>query len=397
MDRGRESPLPPELSYLSPHLGREGFFKRYYRFGPTPERLAADAAAWNPDHVLITSFAFCYAAEAIETADACRKLNPSTIISMGGAGVSAYPEYFLRHSGADYAVAGEADGTILEFLREPFSVPGVYYRQGDDIRTTGTAKPPHEFFPVVKAMHVSAGVSYFSSMLTRGCPMGCAFCSARLHMPGFRKPSLDCVDEAFRVIDGASGRVHLNIEDDTIAHDFDFLLSVLELLRKRSPGASFSMENGVDYRTLDADRVRRLARMGLSKLNMSLVSLNDGVMKNYGRRSLPEHFEEVVLAASEAGVPVTAYLIAGLRGETAESVEESLRYLEKLPVLIGISPFYPVPGIAGFEDRSVFDGIPPRLCAGTAFYPWYSLTTEELVDTFRRARISNLARDVKSR
>ena len=397
MDRGREAPLPGELSYLAPHLGREGFFKRYYRFGPTPERLAADAASWVPDHVFISSFAYCYAAEAIETADACRKRMPEAAITIGGAGVSAYPEYYLRNSCADYTVAGEVDASIVDFLSDPLSVPGVYYRRGDDILCTGTSVPPREYAPVLKTMHVTKNASFFSTMLTRGCPMGCAFCSARLHMPGFRKPSLDAVEEVFRVMESAPGRVHLNIEDDTIAHDFDFLLSVLELLREHAPGATFSMENGVDYRTLDGDKVRVLAGLGLSKLNVSLVSLNAGVMESYGRRSMPERFEEVALAAAGSGVPVTAYLIAGLRGETAESVRESLRYLGTLPVLIGISPFYPVPGILDFEDRSFFDGLPPRICAGTAFYSWYSCTTDELIDVFRRSRMSNLENDRENR
>jgi len=153
-----------------------------------------------------------------------------------------------------------------------------------------------------------------------------------------------------------------------------------------------SLIDGVDYRTLDAGKVRTLAGLGLRQLNIALVSLDGRVMETYGRRSDPGRFEEVVEAAASSGVPVTAYLIAGLRGETAASVREGLAYLAGLPVLIGISPFYAVPGISGFEDRSVFDDKPPRLCAGTAFHPWHDCSTDGLVSLFREARRINLSR-----
>lgn len=391
--RGRAAPLPPEISYLAPHLGSDGFFKRYYRFGKTPENLAAEIAAWAPDHILISCFAFCYAAEAIETAAACRTRMPGAIITLGGAGVSAYPEYFLRNSPADFAVAGEADAMICDFLREPGSAPGVMYRHGGDIIRTGAPITPGIFRPLIAGMRVSHGVRHFSTMLTRGCAMKCAFCSSRLHMPTFRRAPLELVDDEFRRLAGQFESAHLNIEDDTIASDFEYLLAALEIMRMHAgSGTTFSMENGVDFRTLDAGKVRVLARLGLRQLNISLVSRSETVLSDYGRSAMTERFEEVVRTAAEEGIPVTAYVIAGLRGETAASVREGIRYLADLPVIIGISPFYPVPGILGFEDLRVFDGIPPRLCAGTAFHQWYDCSTTELVSLFREARCANLGK-----
>jgi hypothetical protein len=391
--RGRAAVLPGEFSYLAPYLGGEGFFKRYYRFGMMPDRLAGEIASWGPDHVLVSSFAFCYAAEALETAAACRGRMPHAVITAGGAGVTAYPEYYLRDSAVDYAVAGEADGVIADFLREPLSVPGVHYLKEGKMGDTGSPVPPDDFAPVLRRIKVSHNVAYHAAMFTRGCPMKCAFCSSRLHMPTFRMAGLDRVGEMFNDLRDAGGRVHLNIEDDTIASDFSCLLSVLELFRSSAGSdATFSMENGVDFRTLDAGKVRTLAGMGLRQLNISLVSTNAEVLSHYGRSAMMERFEEVVRAAAESGIPVTVYIIAGLKGETAESVRDGLRYLAGLPVLIGISPFYPVPGILGFEDRGIFDRIPPRLCAGTAFYPWHDCSTGDLVSLFREARSINLGK-----
>ena len=64
--RGRREVLPHEIAYLHSYLGRNGFFKNFYRFGILPEHLSEEVVDFQPDAVFVSSFAFCYAAEAFE-------------------------------------------------------------------------------------------------------------------------------------------------------------------------------------------------------------------------------------------------------------------------------------------------------------------------------------------
>ena len=69
----------------------------------------------------------------------------------------------------------------------------------------------------------------------------------------------------------------------------------------------------------------------------------------------------------------------------------NIAYLAKQPTRIGISLFYPVPGIYDFTDKTIFDAEPVVLCAGSSAFAWnQSLTTAELVTAFRLSRFVNL-------
>jgi len=53
--------------------------------------------------------------------------------------------------------------------------------------------------------------------------------------------------------------------------------------------------------------------------------------------------------------------------------------------------FYAVPGIAGFENKAMFDMIAPCCCCGSSAYPWNKkLSTLTLITAFRISRYINL-------
>lgn len=388
-EKSRPTQLPEELSYLAPHLGKEGFFKHYYRFGKLPKNLADEVIQWQPNVIFISLFAFCYALEAIEVVEALRMAGYNSTIILGGAGISAYPEYFLRFTSANFVFCGEADHAIKNILHAPKRTAGMWYCEKEEIVHT-QSPTVHNFLPATVPMRKSSTVQYYSAIFTRGCPMKCGFCSSRLHMPLFRKASLASIQELLEKT-AWNNASHLNIEDDAIVWDFEYFIEIIKFYKMfAGRNATFSLENGIDYRALDKGKIQAMAELGLSKLNIALVSTDNHVLKHYGRNTLVEKFAEIVEAAHKSGIPTTAYIIAGLKGDTYEGIMKSLRFLSSLPVLIGISPFYPVPGIQGFEDKHFFDSISPRLCAGTSFYPWHDLTTDELVQLFCEARNINI-------
>jgi len=120
--KGRHLPLPKALDFLKPHIienenGRVSFFTRYQRFGPPLSECANQVVASSPDIVLISCFAFCYADSALELASRIRAIKPNLAIAVGGAGVSAYPEFFIRNLNIDFALTGEAEVSISSFLK----------------------------------------------------------------------------------------------------------------------------------------------------------------------------------------------------------------------------------------------------------------------------------------
>ena len=384
--RGRRIELPEELSHLRHYLGTPGFFKEYRRYGIEDEATASRIADWRPDIVLISCFAFGYAADAISLSRAIRRVLPRTVQFAGGAGVSAYPEYFIRNGAVDYAVRGEVDASLVELIMHPDD-----FHAGDSVLTDPIMRlSGAPFVPVLTVIRESVDTMFFSTMITRGCPRRCSFCSVRLCFPEYRRTSLADVERMFSSIPRTRKKIHVNFEDDTLATDMDFLVESLDILDRYSGGNfSFSMENGVDFRTLNPDILSLLKRRNLSKLNISLVSVDASTLSDPERRYTLDEFEEIARASTALGIKVTAYLISGLPGEGYYSIEAGIDFLSRLPVLIGISTFYPVPGIHGFTDKTLFDDISPSLCRSTSFYGWSDCTTEQLVSLFLKARSIN--------
>lgn len=388
--RGRPQRLPEELSYLSKYLGREFFFKHYQRFGVLPVHLAEEIRRYGPDRVFVSCFAFCYACEAIEMIDAIKHELPGTDIVVGGSGATCHPEYFLSNSRADFVAVGEADDIAVDIAGGTGSCERLVC-VGRSGKSCAQASP--DFRPVLVKTGETEKSVYFSTMISRGCPKRCAFCSVHRIFPSYRRSALGDVQEMFRALSPCAKRVHVNFEDDNATLDFEYFQEILEMLRRRTGGrAGFSMENGVDPATLDESKIRVMKEYGLVKLNLPLVSFNREVLHAAGRACAPDTFKDIAGMCSSFDIPVIAYLIAGLPGESYASVMEAIDFLSGLPVIVGVSPFYPVPGIRGYEDESLFDRLSPRLCSGMSFHQWNECTTEQLVKIFMRGREISLRR-----
>ena len=389
--RGRKCSiaLPGPLEYLQPFLKpavnsaktRDGFFSGYYRFGPADVECAAEVAAAKPDAVFLSLFAFAYAREANEFARHCRDALPGVPLIIGGPGGSVYPEYFLRTGTYSAACTGEAEIIIPEILKAiteglPNPANGICM---DAARITDAA----DIFPV---WHLSKGKRrILTTALSRGCPLNCSFCSTRItHGKGFRCGSaakwLEALPEAPRNMP-----VDINLEDDNLLYEPGLLFELLDGIRYRFPAGTLMMENGIDFRLLNSGNVQKLMQAGMSHFNISMGMAGG---RETGRQT--DAYLRALELIDGLGGWATTYCIPGGWDDTPYAAGKTLGFLAKNATQIGISMFYPVPGIAGFEDRALFDTLPADLAKGSSAYPWTgSLTTEDLITAFLLARWIN--------
>jgi len=101
--------------------------------------------------------------------------------------------------------------------------------------------------------------------------------------------------------------------------------------------------------------------------------------------------ENSISFLSDRAIPSVTYFICGFREDTLATVAANLRYLAKVNTTIGISLFYPVPGIDGFESKKIFDEVSSTLSLGSAAWPWnQSLSTKTMITAFRLSRYINI-------
>jgi hypothetical protein len=408
-EKGVKITLPKELSYLKNQIienetGKTTYFTSYKRFGP-PDLLSAQKIIdTKPDICFFSCFAFCYAKTMLQLIKQVKKLSPDTIIIAGGAGVSAYPEFFIRGNLIDYVIAGEAETSIVALIEmlnsaefHPENVPNLVWKNEDEIAYSLIKKhtlPEEIECPIIKTRETPKTI-FLTVSLSRGCPLKCRFCSNWLsHGYEFRHNTIEhlelSIDELKQTDINEEKEVCVNFEDDNLMLDYNYWLQSIDLFKKRFPKARFYAENGIDYRLLDPAKCNHLIDLGLAQFNFSIGSVNDLVLENNNRESDLSRYDKIVASIN---VPVITYFICGFEQDTIESIAQNLRFFISRPTLIGISLFYPVPGISGYQDRSIFNSVSPAQCTGSAAYPWNkSLSTKTLITAFRLARYINLSK-----
>jgi anaerobic magnesium-protoporphyrin IX monomethyl ester cyclase len=401
--------LPLALDYLNPYIipeetGKLSYFTRFRRFGPPVNYCGSAIEVLKPDICFISVFAFCYADDAIELAEQIKIKMPAVPIVAGGAGVSVYPEYFLKNKSIDFALCGEAEANLIKFLLELSlekpdfrRVPNIAWKENGCIQVS-----PLRAFPAPGDMEIalvktaeSARRVTFSTSLIRGCPKECDFCSSTLLFGNqIRTPPMNRIDNLLaahlKEINGEGKQVTINFEDDNLLGDGQFFRSSLALFRKHLPGVSFIAENGIDYSLLTPDWCEWLVQNGMGKFNFSLASIAREILVEHGRFLEPARYEKAIFFLAEKGIPSVTYFICGFKEDTIESTADNLAYLFNKQTVTGISMFYAVPGLPGFTDKSIFDRSPSCQCLGSAAFPWNkSLSTETMITAFRLSRYIN--------
>ena len=393
---GRTLPLPPEMEYLRPVLvpgeyGPLSFFTRFQRFGPDWPACAEAMAAEEPDAVLISSFAYAYAEDAVLLGRAVRERLPGTFLAAGGAGPSAHPDYYIHPPGPggpvfDAVLSGEAEtGMDILFRLDAGGGPEL-------LRSPRPARA-EELDCIFAVLRESRDEAWVSVSLSRGCPLGCRFCSNRFcHGSEFRTVPVEKIADAAEALP-AGKRLRLNFEDDNLLLDVPYFREVLGLLSRKFPGAVYSAENGLDYRLLPPELAEELIASGFDRFNISLGSLDADTALRQGREIDLPGYRELTRIFARRNIPAVTYFIAGLDTDTPESCLEHLVFLAGVPSLAGISLFYPVPGLPGFDPPPRLLAACPGLARGSSAYPWTgSLGTLELVTAFRLARLVNLTK-----
>lgn len=358
-------PWPADLDYLKPYYdqpdqGPFSTFHRFRHFGASFETVAAETAREKPDLVGISSLFTPYYREVLACADAIKRVRNVPIL-MGGSQVSTAPGLMLAHPSVDWVIRGEGERPLVELLKvragggDLGRVPNLGYKAGE--------KPffnsREENFPLDELPHPD--LSDFPPdryrlgkrplcflIASRGCPHHCSFCSAHLTFgPRYRRRStVDLIREislrfqqGYRVFD---------FEDDNLTYDRKEMLALCLHLEETYPSGEIEClaMNGISFQSLDPDLLRAMKRAHFTHLNLALVSGDPRTRNRISRPHALRRYLQVVREAHRLGFHLVSYQILGLPGETLSAQIATLRLAARLPVLIGVSPFYVIPGTA---------------------------------------------------
>jgi anaerobic magnesium-protoporphyrin IX monomethyl ester cyclase len=261
-----------------------------------------------------------------------RRRHPRACIVIGGPHATPLAREMLEHHPEiDCVTLGESDATFAELVerveagRSLSGLAGALVRtptgieagpERANVRDLDSLECPHRYYPT----HIV--------MTSRGCPWACTFCGAETTWGrGFRGHSVPYVLD---MLEAALARVSvrmIQIKDDTFTTNKKRVIELCRGIRERKLNFLWSCDTRVDVLSEELLYEMRLA--GCQRLSLGVESgsqrILDAIHKNIS-------VDEIVRATEMAklyGVHVRFYMMLGNRGETRETFEETLRFLER--------------------------------------------------------------------
>jgi radical SAM superfamily enzyme YgiQ (UPF0313 family) len=369
--RKRSIPVPGELRYTKRYFGKNDLspfssFYHYYHFGDTFEIIIDEITRYEPDLVGITSMFTTYYFEVQEITSRLRRRCPNIKVALGGAHASIMPQEILYDDSIDYVVIGEGEQAIVELVehlkgeRGIDDVASLAYRVNGKtvVNLVRNYVIDNISSPVDEAFDYSAYRVKEKPMCmiltSRGCPYQCSFCTThRVFGRGYRQRQVDSIISEMKAYYNKGIRF-FDFEDDNLTLNKGFVIDLFRRIEDafKPDKPTLTAMNGVSYWHLDQDILKAMKNAGFPAINISLVSRDRE--SDLLRPMDVERFREITWLAYEMGFDVTGYYILGLPGQSVGQMIDSLDLLASLPLTVGASPFYLLPG-SKFAEGITFD------------------------------------------
>jgi hopanoid biosynthesis associated radical SAM protein HpnJ len=343
-----------------------------------------------------------------KVAESLKEHFPQLLVGFVGSHPTVLPEATLSEAKAvDFAAIGEFDYTVAEIARgTPLKkVDGIAYRSNGNVLRT----PPRPFIENLDALPFVTEVyardlkiedyfigylqhPYVSLYAGRGCRSRCTFClwpqTISGHVYRVRSPE-NVYEELVRARQLFPDVKEYFFDDDTFT-DNPKLTEIARYMGRL--GIAWSCNARVSVRK---ETLKVLKDNGLRLLVVGFESGNQKILNNIRKGVRLDQARSFVKAARELGILIHGTFVLGLPGESAETIEETIRFAKEVdPYSLQVSLAAPYPGTELYEqakregwlvkegDRLVREGIQDAVLS------YGNLSAEEVfcaVDRFYRA------------
>ncbi len=370
------------------------------------EHIRQEIERYQPDYVMTLDYLPVTGAistatvpAALKILDIAKEINPRIVTLLGGP----HPTFMYNeimaddNNHVDYVLMGEPEQTLKQLLAalpegKAKNVKGIVYREGEQV--VANEKQPHivELDALSPAWHLLDWNDYqyhvepcgrMASILTsRGCDMGCAFCSQRMFWREdwrCRKPE-KVIEEMVHLIDTYQIGFFTLIDAYPTKHRDRWEL-FLDLLIERKLGVHLLIETRVEDIIRDADILHKYRDAGIIHVYLGAESADKDVLNSLNKGTDFEMNKQALDLLREAGIITEASFMIGFPNETWDSIENTIAsaiYLNPdIAVFPVVTPMPFTPIFNEMKDRiRVFDYAKYNLV--TPIVEPYEMTMEEI-------------------
>ena len=294
-----------------------------------------------------------------------------TVILCGADATDHYEMYLAK--GADYALIGEGEETLVELLNalsngnEPTNIVGLATRGSPQAcpepSRRVTRRPdisnldalPFPAWDLVDVETYRAiwlkrhGYFSMNMVTTRGCPFHCNWCAKPIWGQRYHSRSPENVVAEMKWLKESYRPDHIWFVDDILGLKPGWLPRFADAIHAHEGLIPFKCLSRADLLTR-AGEVEALARAGAQTVWMGAESGSQKILDAMEKGTRVEQIHEAARRLKGAGIRVGFFLQFGYPGETRDDIEKTLQLVRACdPDDIGISVSYPMPGTKFYD------------------------------------------------
>jgi radical SAM superfamily enzyme YgiQ (UPF0313 family) len=314
----------------------------------------------------------------LETAKVIKSILPNTTIVVGGLHPTIYPQDIFKSDKVnrtiDFVIRGEGEYRFSQFLKylevgkidlNSDGLVGYYNNKlfiNPQVSTIENLDelpfPAFHLLPIEKYFKINVpfspvpqGDRVLPMLTTRGCPIGCSFCSNTNTWRKHRARSPQNIYDEIEYLKSKFNIDEIQFADDNLTYDMKGSMEKFEKIKPLD--VLWCTPNGTMINKLSPDLLQTMFDSGMYQITLSIDSANERTLKELHHK--PMNINSVpglINKARELGVFTHGTLVVGMPGETIEEIENGFEYVKNNLELTSISVFIAsaIPGSELYHD-----------------------------------------------
>ncbi|MGB5909974.1 MAG: radical SAM protein [Promethearchaeia archaeon] len=315
----------------------------------------------------------------LKIANIIKKYDDRKYVILGGPHVSFLYEAILQSQNIiDFICIGESENSFLhlvEILRTIINtnkkirnyeshlqkIKGLAFINSEGkLIFTGSPKPVDiETIPLparYKLEHIQHYYRVANVIINRGCPFQCSFCSRQNLFKKVRIRSISSILSEIMDIISYQNYNYINFYDN-INIDKDFFKNFCNMFIENNLRIPWGCELRVD--NITEEEARLLKTAGCELIATGIESASIEVLKKNFKYQNPKVVIEGITNLKKHQIPIQAYFVLGLPGETEKTFFKTINFIKRLPFdkndTINYFVATPYPGSRLWEEQQIFN------------------------------------------
>jgi radical SAM superfamily enzyme YgiQ (UPF0313 family) len=324
--------------------------RNYSQYG-IPEEMLLKRLSFleEPDLICVTSGMTFWYPGVFKLIEIIREFFKNVPIILGGIYATLCYEHAKKHSDVDIVFNGTGEVEVLKLISDLTNF---------ELRSPNS-ELRNNLYP---AFDLYSQLNYACITTSKGCPFRCIYCASPFLSKGFvRRDPLKVVEEVghWTTRYGVSNIAFY--DDALLVEPSKHFIPIMEEVMERGIHCNFHIPNAIHIREIDEEVAGLLFRSGFKTVRLGFESSIETTQIEMGGKANNQEFQRAAKNLKRAGYSkeeIGVYIMAGLPGQRAGEVEESIAFVRETgarPMLVEYSPIPHTPLFEKAKKMSTFD------------------------------------------